>query len=322
VAITGGAGSIGRALTTLLHGFRAERVVLLDSHEASLTADRRGREPSQLARTEHVLCDVRNRDRLDAEIAAAAPDVVFHLAAYKHVDWAERYPEEFAATNLEGSWNVLRAADRAGVGTVVVASTDKAALAASRYGRSKRLMEALTAVAAERAGGPRAAVRLVNVLGSAGSASELFLRQARAGVPLTVTDSGMRRYWITPGHAAALVIHAVLEAAGGGRLVTAADPSELSVGELAARIWTAAGREGAPAVDVMGIRPGETMSEVLVGEGEALGAERFAGCVRIEGGVAVPLAQALAEEIDGLGDAGARVATWTAALAEPLALTV
>ena len=322
VAITGGAGSIGRALATLLHGFRVDRVVLLDSHEASLTADRRAREPGQLARTDHVLCDVRNRDRLDAELAAAAPDVVFHLAAYKHVDWAERYPEEFAATNLDGSWNVLRAAGECGVDTVVVASTDKAALAASRYGRSKRLMEALAAVAAERAGGPRAAVRLVNVLGSAGSASELFLRQARAGVPLTVTDSGMRRYWITPGHAATLVIHAALEAAQGGRLVTAADPAELSVGELAARIWAAAGRSGAPEVDVLGVRPGETMSEVLVGEGETLGAERFAGGVRIDGTAAVPLARGLVDEVDGEGDAGARVAVWTAALAEPLALVV
>jgi len=322
VAITGGAGSIGRGLATLLYGLRVDRVVLLDSHEASLTTDRRARDPGQLARTDHVLCDVRNRGRLERELTAAAPDVVFHLAAYKHVDWAERYPEEFAATNLEGSWNVLRAAARAGVDTVVVASTDKAALAASRYGRSKRLMEALTAVAADLAGGPRAAVRLVNVLGSAGSASELFLRQSRAGVPLTVTDSGMRRYWITPGHAATLVVHGVLEAAAGGRLVTAAGPSELSVGELAARIWTAAGRQGAPAVDVLGVRPGETMSEVLVGDGEALGEERFAGCVRIDGSVAVPLARTLAEEIDGIPDADARIATWTAALAEPLALAV
>jgi FlaA1/EpsC-like NDP-sugar epimerase len=125
-----------------------------------------------------VLCDIRDRSRLEEETARARPDLVFHLAAYKHVDWAERYPVEFAATNLDGSWNVLRAAEQAGAGSVVVASTDKAARAANLYGRTKRLMETLTALAAERSGEGRAAVRLVNVLGSAGSATELWLRQA------------------------------------------------------------------------------------------------------------------------------------------------
>src|SRR3954469_16248364 len=184
VLITGGAGSIGRALATLVLGFRPRRLVVLDSHEASLAADRRARDPLSLAHTEYVLCDIRDRERVESEIGRARPDVVFHLAAYKHVDLAERFPEEYVATNLDGSWNVLRAAEAAGTATVVVASTDKAALAASRYGRTKRLMEQLAALAGARAGAPRLAVRLVNVLGSAGSASELFLRQARAEVPL------------------------------------------------------------------------------------------------------------------------------------------
>ena len=122
------------------------------------------------------------------------------------MDWAETHPEEFIDNNLHGSWNVLRAAERAGVETVVVASTDKAATAASFYGRTKRFMEQLTAYVARRAGARRVAVRFVNVLGSAGSASDLFLRQARAGVPLSVTDTGMVRYWITLGHAATLAV--------------------------------------------------------------------------------------------------------------------
>ena len=126
---------------------------------------------------------------------------------------------------------------RRGVETVVVASTDKAALAASFYGRTKRFMEQLTAFSARRAGAQRIAVRFVNVLGSAGSASELFLRQARANVPLTVTDPGMVRYWVTMAHAATLAAHAALLAAEGAHLAGPADPVELSVGELAERIW-------------------------------------------------------------------------------------
>jgi nucleoside-diphosphate-sugar epimerase/sugar phosphate isomerase/epimerase len=294
VLITGGAGSIGRALSTLLLGFRPRSLVVLDSHEASMAADRRARDPLSLAHIEYVLCDIRDRERVEAEIGHARPDVVFHLAAYKHVDLAERFPEEYVATNLDGSWNVLRAAEAAGTEAVVVASTDKAALAASRYGRTKRLMEQLAALAGARAGAPRLAVRLVNVLGSAGSASELFLRQARAEVPLTITDPTMVRYWITRSHAAALVAHGALMAVAGCTLATAAEPVSLTVGELGERVWRGVhgSSEGAP-IHLVGVRAGETMREVLVGAGEALGAERFQGAAEITGPAA----------LDGLADA-------------------
>jgi sugar phosphate isomerase/epimerase len=131
VLLTGGGGSIGGALATFLSGFRPERITLVDGHESSLIADRRSRDPQTIDRFHHVLCDIREPGRLERELAAAKPDVVFHLAADKHVDWAEVFPEEFIDTNLHGSWNVLRSAEAAGVDTVVVASTDKASLAQS-----------------------------------------------------------------------------------------------------------------------------------------------------------------------------------------------
>ncbi len=279
ILLTGGAGSIGSALTTVLEGFRPEAITVLDTNEAALTADRRLRGPC----VRHVLCDVRDAGRLERELNQARPDVVFHLAAYKHVDWAELYPEEFVDTNLHGSWNVLTAAERAGVETVVVASTDKAALAASFYGRTKRFMEQLTAYSGRRTGGRRIAIRFVNVLGTAGSASELFLRQARAGVPLTVTDSTMVRYWITMAHAAAAAAQAPLLASEGVALATPADAVTLTVGDLAERIWRVSGHHGEPEVDVVGIRPGETLSEVLTGSGETLGEPSRQGIAPIEG---------------------------------------
>jgi nucleoside-diphosphate-sugar epimerase/sugar phosphate isomerase/epimerase len=314
VVVTGGAGSIGRRLTSLLAAFRPELITVVDHHEAALTADRRTRPPELLSHFEHVLCDVRDRERVDEELRRARPDLVFHLAAYKHVDWAERYPAEFASTNLDGSWNVLRAADEAGASAVVVASTDKAARASSRYGRTKRLMEALTALSAQRTGADRAAVRLVNVLGSAGSASELFLRQSRAGIPLTVTDGAMLRFWITHAHAASMLAHAVLCAAQGATLVTAADPPELSVGELAERIWRMAGPGGETAIRTIGRRPGETQEEVLVGPGETLGPELFQGTAAIEGSLPLADPGPLAEAADAAPDADARRRAWLAAM--------
>jgi len=283
-----------------------------------MIADRRAREARSLERIAHVLCDVRDRGRLEGAITRTRPDVLFHLAAYKHVDWAEMYPEEFADVNLHGSWNVLDSSGAAGVETVVVASTDKATLAASFYARTKRLMEQLTAFAAVRdAGAERAAVRLVNVLGSAGSASELFLRQARAGVPLTITDPGMLRFWITLPHAALLVAHAVLLAAEGDVLATAADPAILSVGELASRIWAGAGRDGVPAVDVLGVRPGETMTEVLTGERERLGVERHQGIVPIAGERSTTAAAWAVQRLGGQAGREEARAVWLEAARRP-----
>jgi nucleoside-diphosphate-sugar epimerase/sugar phosphate isomerase/epimerase len=315
VLITGAGGSIGRALATFIAGFRPERVTLLDGHEASLIADRRERPSSEVV--SHVLCDIRDAGRLEAELARARPDVIFHLAAYKHVDWAEVFPEEFVDTNLQGSWNVLHGADAAGVETVVVASTDKAATAASFYGRTKRFMEQLTAFAARRAGAERIAVRFVNVLGSAGSASELFLRQSRAGIPLTVTDTGMARYWITMAHAATLAAHGALLAAAGVSLAGPAGATTLTVGELAERIWRNAGREGAPELDLIGIRRGETLGEVLVGPGEELRPEADQGIAAITGEIPSAGAAWVAERLPGRAGREEARAVWLEAMKRP-----
>jgi nucleoside-diphosphate-sugar epimerase/sugar phosphate isomerase/epimerase len=317
VVITGGGGSIGGALATFLSGFRPERIVLVDGHESSLIADRRARDPETLDRFHHVLCDIREPARLERELAAAKPDVVFHLAAYKHVDWAEVFPEEFVDTNLHGSWNVLGAAEAAGVDTVVVASTDKAALAQSFYGRTKRFMEQLTAFAGTRAGGRRTAVRLVNVLGSAGAASEIFLRQARAGVPLTVTDTGMVRYWITMPHAACLVAQAALLAGEGVPLCSPHDPEMLTVGELAERIWRLAGPGGETEIELLGIRRGETLSEVLTGPGETLGEEGHQGICAIDGEIPSAGAAWVIERLPARGSREEARAIWLEAMQRP-----
>src|SRR5512132_2079676 len=317
ILLTGGGGSSGGALATFLGGFRPERITIVDGHESSLIADRRARDPQTLGLFNHVLCDIREPGRLERELAAAKPEIVFHLAAYKHVDWAEIFPEEFVDTNLHGSWNVLRAAEAAGVETVVVASTDKAALAQSFYGRTKRFMEQLTAFAARRAGAQRTAVRLVNVLGSAGAASEIFLSQARAGVPLTVTDTGMVRYWITMPHAACLVAQAALLAGDGVPLCSPHDPVMLTVGELAERIWRLAGPGGETEIELLGIRRGETLSEVLTGPGETLGEERHQGICAIEGEIQTAAAAWVIERLPGRGSREEARAIWLEAMQRP-----
>ena len=129
---------------------------------------------------------------------------------------AERFPEEFVDTNLHGTWNVLRRAPTRGRR----AGRRRLDRQGGAGGELLRAHQALHRAADRvRAGAARAAAGsrcgFVNVLGSAGSASELFLRQARAGVPLTVTDTGMIRYWITMAHATTLLAHGALLAERG-----------------------------------------------------------------------------------------------------------
>jgi FlaA1/EpsC-like NDP-sugar epimerase len=155
------------------------------------------------------------------------------------------------------------------------------------------------------------------VLASAGSASELFLRQARAGVPLTVTDTGMTRYWITGAHAALVLAHGALLAGEGEVLSTPHDPARLSVGELAERIWRAAGAGAEPDIDVLGIRRGETLTEVLTGDGERLGPERFQGIAAIDPPPLAPGPAWVAERLEaGMArEAGREV--WLEAMSRP-----
>jgi O-antigen biosynthesis protein WbqV len=208
VLVTGAGGSLGGPLADALAGAAPGRLVLLDQHESSLF---RLREAIGAAHPDvplrAVLGDVRSEPWLRRLCRAERPDLVFHLAAYKHVPWAEEDPEAYASNNVLGARATIAACAAAGVGQIVYPSTDKAVDPPSLYGATKRLVEAMLHAAA-RAGGPRCTVvRFVNVLGSQGSAPETFARQIAAGRPLTVTHPAMRRYWITPGHARLLLLH-------------------------------------------------------------------------------------------------------------------
>jgi FlaA1/EpsC-like NDP-sugar epimerase len=122
-------------------------------------------------------------------------------------------------------------------------------------------------------------------------------------------------------HAASLVAHGSLAAAGGTRLLTAADPAELSVGTLADRIWRSATGGSEPEVHIAGVRPGETMNEVLVGPGEELGAVLQQGVVGILGDAPTDAAAAVVEEVERCASAEERRRAWLRALA-PAAATV
>lgn len=217
--------------------------------------------------------DIRDRDRLMR--ATEDIDVVFHCAALKHVESGEYNPFEVTQTNVVGTQNVIDACLATGVETMILTSSDKAANPTSVMGASKLLAEKLV-TAATNYKGPHgttfASVRFGNVLGSRGSALELFARQVADGGPVTVTDPTMTRFVMTTDRAVELAIRAAGLARGGEVFVFKMPVAR--VGDLvAAAIRVAAPMHGRDpstiATTSIDPRPGEKPYEELMTEEES-----------------------------------------------------
>jgi FlaA1/EpsC-like NDP-sugar epimerase len=300
VLVTGAGGSLGAPLALALASVEPTLLVLLDHHEGSLFHLRETRHaihPTTLVRA--VLCDVRAHARVRRTFEEASPDLVFHLAAYKHVPWGEEDAEAFVDANVLGARAIVDAARAAGVARIVYPSTDKAIDPPSLYGATKRLVELLLYAAAQ-AGGPACSVaRFVNVLGSRGSAPETFARQLAEGRALSVTDPAMRRYWITPAHARLLLLHAAcLEERAVTVIPDAGD--EIPVVEIARRMTRALAPSGAtPDVAITGARPGERLSEPIVAAHERTESIPLPGILAVRGGTA-PDGESVGRSVDRL----------------------
>lgn len=221
-----------------------------------------------------LIGDIRDRDRLAR--ATEDIDIVFHLAALKHVESGEYNPFEATQTNVVGTQNVIDACLASGVETMILTSSDKAANPTSVMGASKLLAEKLVTAATNYRGRHRttfASVRFGNVLGSRGSAIELFAGQIAAGGPVTVTDPAMTRFVMTSDRAVDLALEAAGIARGGEVFVFKMPATRL--GDLVdAAIDVYAPRYGRDPRSISRIsipsRPGEKAYEELMTADESL----------------------------------------------------
>jgi FlaA1/EpsC-like NDP-sugar epimerase len=299
VLITGAGGSIGAEIAAQVAALGPDRLILVDHDETHLhdVIARLGPD----ARLEIALADIRDRDGFIARLEGAAPDVVFHSAAHKHVPLLEAHPIEAIRTNVLGTVNVVDAAAGAGVEQLVFVSSDKAVRPRNVLGRSKWLGEQITLLGAPP-GARWCAVRFGNVVGSRGSVIPTFAGQIAAGGPVTVTDPAMTRFFMSVHEAVQLVLQASVLARGGEIFVLdMGDP--VNILELAERMIRLSGHVLGTEVSirVIGARPGEKLAEDLHDPDEVSSPTDHPSIVRLQ---RVPMApERLAAGIDELARA-------------------
>jgi UDP-N-acetylglucosamine 4,6-dehydratase len=277
VLVTGGTGSFGRWFVRKALAEHSPRKIIVFSRDELKQWEMRQSDPIfDHDKIRFFLGDVRDKDRLLR--AFREVDLVVHAAALKQVPAAEYNPTEFIKTNIDGAMNVVDACIDCGVGKVIALSTDKACNPVNLYGATKLCSDKLfvsgNAYVGAR-GRPRfSVVRYGNVLGSRGSIIPKWKSMIAAGATeLPVTDPRMTRFWITLPQAADFVI-ANFGRMLGGEIFVPKIPS-MKVCDLVEAI--------APGMKskLIGIRPGEKLHEMMIGEDDARHALEFDDCYAI-----------------------------------------
>ncbi|MCL2459737.1 MAG: UDP-N-acetylglucosamine 4,6-dehydratase (inverting) [Euryarchaeota archaeon] len=262
ILLTGGTGSFGQMFTRYVLTHHNPTSIRIYSRSEFLQYQME--QDFNDKRLRFFIGDIRDERRLAR--AMQGVDIVIHAAALKHVPICEYNPIEAVRTNIQGATNLINASINEGIEYVLALSTDKAVHPVNLYGATKMVMEKLLVqgnVYTRSNTGKRtkiSCVRYGNVVGSRGSVVPLFIEQAKSGT-ITITDERMTRFWLTLEQGVQFVIQS-LERMKGGEIFIPKIPS-MRVTDLARAIapdstW-----------NVIGMRPGEKLHEVLITEDEA-----------------------------------------------------
>ncbi|UTW63026.1 polysaccharide biosynthesis protein [bacterium SCSIO 12741] len=268
--ITGAAGSIGAEIVRQACKYFPAKIVLVDQAESALFDI--ANEISEVY-GDNILkievADIRQMARMDDIMRKYQPEVVYHAAAYKHVPLMEQNPEEAILTNVMGTQNLADLAEKYGVKTFVMISTDKAVNPTNVMGASKRIAEIYVQCVGDHSKTRFITTRFGNVLGSNGSVIPVFRKQIENGGPITVTHPEIIRYFMTIPEACQLVLEAGTMGNGGEIFIF--DMGEpVKIIDLAKKMIKLSGLELGRDIDIKftGLRPGEKLYEELLADEE------------------------------------------------------
>lgn len=271
VMVTGAGGSIGSELVRQIFNTSPSKLILFDIYENStyeIQQELLRRKRRENSKTEIItlIGSTYNEKRVNSIIKKYKPNYIYHAAAYKHVPLMEDSPAEAIRTNVIGTYNVAKAADKYGVKKMVLVSTDKAVRPTNVMGATKRFAEIIIQYFSEKSKSTAyAAVRFGNVLGSNGSVIPLFEKQIKEGGPITITDKNIIRYFMTIPEAVSLILQCGLFANGGeifildmGKPVKIVDLAEKMIRQLGLVPYKDI------QIEEVGLRPGEKLYEELL----------------------------------------------------------
>ena len=254
VLITGGAGSIGAALTKRILEFPVKTVRVLDIDEHALFQLNRYVDDPRLRL---LLGSVLDKERV--EMAGNNVDIIYHLAAVKNIEISEFNPIETIDTNINGTTNLIKMCMRNKPEKFFNISTDKASNPSTLYGTTKQLSERLTSWAGFHIGHTKfASIRLGNVIETRGNVFEIWNEELKNGKPLSITHPSMKRYFFHVDEAVDFILQCLSSAQVGEIFVP--KMKEYKISQLAEKI--------SKKHRIVGLRQGEKMEEVLISEEE------------------------------------------------------
>ena len=263
ILITGGTGSLGKALTRRLLDLKVDAIRIFSRNENKQVLMKSKFNDDRLR---FLIGDVRDLPRLSRALEDV--DIVFHAAALKHVPVIEYNPFEAIKTNVMGSQNVIDASLQQNVAICVAIGTDKAVSPLNTYGATKLLMEKLFTNANYYSNPKRHRTKFIglrygNVLGSSGSVVPIFVKQIMAKEKITITDPNMTRFSITMNDALDFILDAT--SVGKGSEVFVPKLKAYSIMDLKEALFELLGNTG---IKNVGIRPGEKVHEMLINSDE------------------------------------------------------
>ncbi|MEJ8566798.1 nucleoside-diphosphate sugar epimerase/dehydratase [Elongatibacter sediminis] len=268
VMITGGGGSIGSELCRQIARLNPVELIVVDNGEYALyRIDHELHSEFEDLVFCSVLGDICDSATVEKVVGEYKPDMIFHAAAYKHLPILQTQVREAFRNNVLGTMRLAEAAERHGVGTFVLISTDKAVNPANIMGATKRVAEMYCQTMNGLSETRYITVRFGNVLNSNGSVVPLFKEQIARGGPVTVTHPEISRYFMTIAEASQLIMQAAVLGSGGEIYVL--DMGEpVKITYLAEQLIRLSGKVPGKDIQIVytGLRPGEKLFEELFHE--------------------------------------------------------